>query len=90
MSKDAGAVLGSPGLPGPFAIELGQFAPLDNQLVETVETLVEALARYRAGRLDTDARRARYRRQLQNSELLLQLFHLFCACERRTRVSLIC
>lgn len=78
VSKDARAVLGSgSALPGPLAIKLGQLAALQYQLVQTVETLVQAFAGDGARRLHLDAGTTRHGAQLQYAELLLELFYFF-------------
>lgn len=82
-SEDARAVLRGPGLPGPFPVQLRELAPLQYQLIKSVQTLVEPLAGNRAGRLHPDARASRHPRQFQYAQVLFQFAHLFGTCGHR-------
>lgn len=82
-SEDARAVLRGPGLPGPFPVQLRELAPLQYQLIKSVQTLVKPLAGNRAGRLHPDARAPRHPRQFQYAQVLFQFAHLFGTCGHR-------
>ena len=82
-SEDARAVLRGPGLPGPFPVQLRELAPLQYQLIKSVQTLVKPLAGDRAGRLHPDARAPRHPRQFQHAQVLFQFAHLFGTCGHR-------
>lgn len=82
-SEDARAVLRGPGLPGPFPVQLRELAPLQYQLIKSVQTLVKPLAGDRARRLHSDARASRHPRQFQHAQVLFQFAHLFGTCGHR-------
>lgn len=82
-SEDARAVLRGPGLPGPFPVQLRELAPLQYQLIKSIQTLVKPLAGDRARRLHSDARASRHPRQFQHAQVLFQFAHLFGTCGHR-------